>query len=318
MKKTIVLVLSIFLLTILGSANIGLAKDFKVGFAHVALNCPYYLAMKATAEEKAKEYGVELLLLNAENDIEKQIKDVETMLLEGVDALIVNPVTEYGLRPVIQKAKQKNIPIVVIDRPMYGDYLVYVGIDQWKAGRLQGEFIGQLLNGKGKIVEIAGDPGCPAGKGRGGGLREVFSEKYPNIKILATYMAHYNKAEGMKAMEDAIAAFGDEIDLVYGHNDAMALGALDALRAAGMTGIPVCGVDGQKEAYLEIMKGEQYKSTVVNNPSEITAVAFDILMQYLETGQLPEGVSPGGKVITGTVLVTKENVEQYYDPNSIF
>jgi ribose transport system substrate-binding protein len=98
----------------------------------------------------------------------------------------------------------------------------------------------------------------------------------------------------------------------------MALGALDALKAAGMTNIPVCGVDGQKEAYLEIMKGEQYKSTVINNPSEITAKAFDILMEYLQTGKLPEGVTKGGKVITGTILVTKENVERYYDPNSIF
>ncbi|WP_427365342.1 substrate-binding domain-containing protein [Candidatus Caldatribacterium saccharofermentans] len=312
--KVLVLIL-LLLSTISGIAE---AKQLKIGFAHVALNCPYYLAMKATAEEKAKEYGVELLLLNAENEIEKQIKDIETLLLQGVDALIVNPVTEYGLRPVMQKVKEKGIPVVVIDRPMYGDYLVYVGIDQWQAGRLQGEFIGQLLGGKGNIIEIAGDPGCPAGKGRGGGLREVLSEKYPDIKILATYMAHYNKAEGMKAMEDAIAAYGDKINLVYAHNDAMALGALDALRAAGMTNIPVCGVDGQKEAYLEIMKGEQYKSTVINNPSEITAKAFDILMEYLQTGKLPEGVTKGGKVITGTILVTKENVEHYYDPDSIF
>lgn len=149
-------------------------------------------------------------------------------------------------------------------------------------------------------------------------MREVLEKKYPDIKILATYMAHYNKAEGMKVMEDAIAAYGDKINLVYAHNDAMALGALDALRAAGMTNVPVCGVDGQKEAYLEIMKGEQYKSTVINNPSEITAKAFDILMEYLHTGKLPEGISEGDKVITGTIPVTKDNVEQYYDPASIF
>ncbi|MEM2002525.1 MAG: hypothetical protein QXT77_07780 [Candidatus Methanomethylicaceae archaeon] len=95
--KTGVKVLILGILAVSLFCGVVEAKQLKIGFAHVALNCPYYLAMKATAEEKAKQYGVELVLLNAENEIEKQIKDVETLLLQGIDALIVNPVTEYIL-----------------------------------------------------------------------------------------------------------------------------------------------------------------------------------------------------------------------------
>ena len=142
----------------------------------------------------------------------------------------------------------------------------------WK---LQGEFIGQYLNGQGNIVEIAGDPGDSAGMGRGGGLRKIFYEKYPGIKILQTYIAHYNQLEGKQVMQDAIVAFGDEIDLVYAHNDAMALGALAAIQEAGLH-IPVAGVDGQKQ-HTEIMKpGSLYLSTVVNNSAEITEVAVTL------------------------------------------
>ncbi len=328
----------------------------RLGFAHVNLNCPYYLAMQRAAYDMAANFGWEIILTNPEADQVKQISDVESMLVKGIKALIINPVTEEGPKEVIKKCVERNIPVVVVDRTMYGDYIAYVGIDQWEAGRLQGEFIAQQLTKKygepkGFVALIGGEAGCPATIGRGGGAIEVWKAKYPNIKYEWVGYGYYSQEKGMKIMEDAIATYGEKIDYVYAMNDAMALGALQALQAAGMTHVMVSGIDGQKEAYVEIMKGGQYKSTVVNHSWEITIVAMYILGYYIDHGNLPppewiEGLQittgpggtpakwkvvkevrkvskgPGGTtaydVITGTELVTIENVVLHYDPTAIF
>jgi ribose transport system substrate-binding protein len=312
-------IISVLVLLVLTFLQIGTVSAEKIllGFSHVAMNCPYYLAMDKAAKDTAAARGADIIVLNAEEDISKQIADIDSLLVKGVKGLIVNSTTEYGTMPMIKKAKSMGIPVVAIDRNLYGDYLAYVGIDQWKAGELQGEYISKtLLPDGGNIVLIIGDPGCPASIGRGNGMKNILEkpENAGKYKILATYKASYNMMLGMQKMEEAIAAFGDEIDLVYCANDAMALGALEALRQAGMTDVLVAGIDGQKEAYQEIVKGGQYRSTVINNPTEITEKAVNLLMDYLEKGTEPEEKD----VITGTVLVTPDNVNEHLEPESVF
>jgi len=315
MKKRVLLVLIVLLIAaaLLGAQ----AKKILIGFSHVSMNNPYYLAMDKAARDTAAARGADIIVLNAEEDISKQIADIESLLVKGVKGLIVNSTTEYGTMPIIKKAKAMGIPVVAIDRPLYGDYLAYVGIDQWKAGELQGEFFTKkLLPAGGNILLIIGDPGCPASIGRGNGMLSILDrpENKGKYKILATYKASYNQMLGMQKMEEGIAAYGDKIDLVYCANDSMALGAQAALANAGMEDVLVAGIDGQKEAYAEIMKGGQYKSTVINNSWEITQKAVNLLVDYLEKKVQPKEKS----VITGTILVTADNVKKYYDQNAVF
>ncbi len=320
MKKKLLLIGLVLILgaTLLSAGGAG-EKEGKIllGFSHVAMNCPYYLAMDKAAKDTAAARGADIIVLNADEDISKQISDIESLFIKGIKGLIVNSTTEYGTMPVIKKANSMGIPVIAIDRNLYGDYLAYVGIDQWKAGELQGEFITKkLLPNGGNIVLIIGDPGCPASIGRGNGMKNILEAPGNKGKytILATYKASYNQMLGMQKMEEAITAFGNKIDLVYCANDSMALGALAALQEARMTDVMVCGIDGQKEAYEEILKGGQYKSTVINNSSEITEIAINLLMDYLEKGKEPKERD----VITGTILVAADNVKKYYDPNSVF
>jgi len=315
MKKKILLVLVVLILAagLLGAQG----KKLLIGFSHVGMNAPYYLAMDKAARETAAARGVELIELVAEEDISKQISDIESLLVKGIKGLIVNSTTEYGTMPIIKKVKAMGIPVVAIDRPLYGDYMAYVGINQWKAGELQGEFFTKtLLPAGGNILMIIGDPGCPASIGRGNGMLSILDrpENKGKYKILATYKASYNQMLGMQKMEEGIAAYGDKIDLVYCANDSMALGALEALRNANMTDVLVAGIDGQKEAYAEIMQGGQYKSTVINNSWEITQKAVNILVDYLTKKIQPKERD----VITGTILVTANNVKKYYDQNAVF
>lgn len=314
MKKRIIIAVIIALVSIVLVSAQG---KILLGFSHVSMNNPYYLAMEKAAKDTAAARGAEIVVLNAEEDVSKQISDIESLLVMGVKGLIVNSTTEYGTMPVIKKAKAMGIPVVAIDRYLYGDYLAYVGIDQWKAGELQGEYITKkLLPNGGNIVMIIGDPGDSASIGRGNGMLSILDkpENKGKYKILGTFKASYNQMLGMQKMEEAIAAFGNKIDLVYCANDAMALGALAALKNAKMDKVMICGIDGQKEAYEEIMKGGQYKSTVINNSWEITQKAVNILMDYLT-----KGIEPKEKqVITGTILVTPDNVKNYYNKDSVF
>ncbi len=312
-KKLLLMVLSL----LIAAAFVGAQGKVLIGFSHVSMNNPYYLAMEKAAKDTAAARGADIIVLNAEEDISKQISDIESLMVKGVKGLIVNSTTEYGTMPVIKKAKALGIPVVAIDRNLYGDYLAYVGIDQWRAGELQGEYITKkLLPNGGNIVMIIGDPGDSASIGRGNGMLSILDKPGNKGKytILGTYKASYNQMLGMQKMEEAIAAFGGKIDLVYCANDSMALGAQAALANAGMNKVQICGIDGQKEAYAEIMKGGQYKSTVINNSWEITQKAVNLLMDYLTKKTEPKEKN----VITGTILVTADNVKKYYDQNAVF
>jgi ribose transport system substrate-binding protein len=314
MKRKLVLVVLVLLLA---AIFVGAQGKILLGFAHVSMNNPYYLAMDKAARDTAAARGADIIILNAEEDISKQISDIESLLVKGVKGLIVNSATEYGTMPMIKRAKAMGIPVVAIDRNLYGDYLAYVCIDQWKAGELQGEYITKkLLPNGGDIVLIIGDPGDSASIGRGNGMLSILDkpENKGKYTVLGTYKASYNQMLGMQKMEEAIAAFGSKIDLVYCANDSMALGAQAALANAHLDKVMICGVDGQKEAYAEILKGGQYKSTVINNSWEITQKAVNILMDYLTKKQMPAEKN----VITGTILVTPDNVKQYYDKNAVF
>jgi ribose transport system substrate-binding protein len=294
-----------------------LAENIAIGFAHADLNNPYYIAMEKMAYTQAAARGVKMTVLNAGNDQVIQNKQIDALLDTGIKGLIVNSVNEYGSMAAIKKAKNRGIPVVAIDRPLYGDYLAYVGIDQWRAGELQGEYIFKhLLPKGGNIVMLLGIPGEPATIGRESGMLNVI--QHPKLggkfKILGSYRADYSMELGYQKMKEAITTFGDKINLVYGLNDAMALGALKALREAGLDRVMIVGIDGQKEAYDEIEKGGQYKATVINNPDEITRKAVDLLVDHIKSGKPPASNS----VITGTILVTKDNVAKHQNPEALF
>ena len=304
-------IISALIVTTFAGGALAAKPRYVLGSSQVVMNCPYYLALYQGAVDTAARLNVEVVWLNADNIVARQISDIEDLVTRKIDGLLVNPVTPTALDSAINKVLAAKIPIVTVDRELAKGQVAYVGIDQWRAGELAGEFIGKTLGGKGKVIEIAGDPGDSAGKGRGGGFRTILAEKYPGIKVVGPWIAHYNTAEGMARMEEALAANPD-VKLVYCHNDAMALGALKTLKAAGRKDVFIVGVDGQRQAYEEIRKDGQYLATVINNSYEIATRAVEIMVDVLDGKKVPE------KTITGTILVTKDNVDKYYDPDSIF
>ena len=338
LSKLMVVLVAIALLAVAVVGVGAQGKSVYIGFAQCALNAPYYVAMERAANETAQSLGAKITILNSDNDVAKQIDQINNLMVQGINGLIVNSDTEYGTEPIIKQVTAQNIPVVAIDRNLYGDYIAYVGIDQWKAGVLQGQYIStKLLPNGGNIVLLEGDPGDPANIGRMNGMLSVINQGANKGKytILGQYAAFYNQSQGLAKMEQAIAAYGKKIQLVYAANDAMGLGALQALQESKMTNVMICSVDGQKEAYQEILKGGQYKSTIVNNSWDITRIAVRVLYNYLQSSMSPAqtleqikqddpalgstAYMEGDKeIITGTFLVNADNVKKIYNPNAVF
>jgi ribose transport system substrate-binding protein len=343
MKKSTACLLIVAALAVwcFGSISSAEAKDkLLIGFAHVSMSAPYYVAMQKTAEEVAKEENVDLVWYNAEDDVLKQVRQVMSMIGKGIDGLLINPVTPQGVKRPIKNCVEENIPVVAIDRQLYGDYIAYVGIDQWQAGYLVGEYIvKQVFPDKKNIrwVELQGSPGGPAAIGRGGGFNQAIDQMGGGRFELFYYdRGYYDRTKGMQIMEDAIVKAkgqGVSIDLVFGHNDSMVLGARESLKRAGISDVILCGVDAQKEAVKLIIDGDKpkYVATLVNWSTDITRIGLKTLIENIRTKNVPTYTStselsayskqisdPTKYIKTGTFLINEGNAKEYYNPNAVF
>jgi len=216
-----------------------------VGFSQANLGEPWRVAMNAEVAEAAKAYpDLEIVYADAQQDNAKQVADVENFLRQKIDLLIISPNEAKPLTPVVQRAFEAKIPVIVLDREIEGDtYTTFIGADNRAIGRAAGEYAATLLNGKGNVVEIKGLPGSTPARDRSEGFREAIAA-YPDIHIIHDPVANWLREEAMTQMEAALAAH-DDIDLVYAHNDPMAIGAYLAAKAKGRDStIKFIGIDG--------------------------------------------------------------------------
>jgi len=286
------------------------AKRFVIGFSQSTMQDPWRIAMIESAKDEAKKHPeMELLIADGQNDNNKQISDIETFITKGVDLLIVSPREAEPLTPVVRKAFQKGIPVVLLDRGIVGDtYTTFIGASNREIGEAAGRFIRERLRGKGNIVEIEGIQGATPTIDRREGMHAAIKGS-PGIKVIIDQPADYLRAPAKTVMENALQS-GKKIDCVYAHNDEMALGAYLAAKAAGKEkGILFVGIDGQREAVKAVMDGQMGATFV-----------------YPFCG--PEAIQTAAKILAGekvpklirlqTVRITKDNAAKYYSPKSYF
>ncbi len=214
--------------------------------------------MNAEVAERAKDFpDVEIVYADAQQDNAKQVADVESFLRQRIDLLIISPNEAKPLTPVVQRVFAAKIPVIVLDREIEGDtYTTFIGANNREIGKAAGEYAAQLLGGKGDVVEIKGLPGSTPARDRSDGFREAIT-KFPDIHIIHDPVANWLREEAMSQMEAALAAH-PHIDLVYAHNDPMAVGAYLAAKAKGrdremkfigIDGLP--GLDGGRQAVTD-------------------------------------------------------------------
>ena len=276
------------------------------------------------AVAQAKKDGCTVRTANAQNDMVKQIGDIQDMVSAGVNVLIVNPRDPKGLIPAVDAATKAGVKVVGMDSLFApgADIITNVSADNGANGELVGAWLAKRTQGKPiKIALISGDQGNIVGRERRLGvitglMNELLKDYgHANVDIVGQGWGHWTTDGGMTAMQDLLTAHPD-INVVLGENDSMVLGARKALEAAGrLKGVLlVAAADGQKQALALIKKGE-YGATGLNNPSVLAKMAVNIGVESLR-GTLKRKL--GYHTFTPAVAITKANVSKYYNPKSVF
>jgi ribose transport system substrate-binding protein len=300
------------------------AADCMVGISMKTLNAPYFAAQEAAAKDQAAKAGCQVTTADAQNDMGKQIGDVEDMVSKGVNLLIINAADPQGLVPAINAAAAAGVKVVAIDSTVdpKAKFITLIQSSNDQNGFQVGQWLAQATPGKAlKIALISGDKGNVVGQERRLGVfrglveGQLVHDGKVGFTVVGQGWGGWTHEGGLKAMEDLLVAHPD-INVVLGENDSMVLGARKALEAAGKLNdvLLVAAADGQKEA-LQLIQEGQYGATGLNDPALIARTAVDVGLKALD-GSLPADFP---KIdLTTPDAITKDNVAKYYRPDAVF
>ncbi|TKD72503.1 ribose ABC transporter substrate-binding protein RbsB [Pseudalkalibacillus hwajinpoensis] len=303
MKKILPLLLSLSLL-MLGACSLQPPEwakpsqdtnleDIKIGLSVSTLNNPFFVSMKDGVEAEAKANGMDVVVVDAQNDAAKQINDVEDLIQQGVDVLLINPTDSAAISTAVQSANSLGIPVVTLDRSAEkGEVATLVSSDNEKGGEMAAKYLVDQLGEGAKIAELEGVPGASATRERGKGFHNIADEK---LDVVAMQTANFDRTEGLNTMENLLQGNPD-IKAVFAHNDEMALGAIQAIQSSGKD-VLVVGFDGNEDAINSIYDGK-LSATVAQQPEEIGALAVQAGVDVLKGNEVNETIPVPLKLVT--------------------
>ena len=250
--------------------------EFKIGFSISTLNNPFFVTLNDGAEAKAEELGAELSVVDAQDNASKQASDVEDLIQQGVDLIMINPVDSEAVTAAVESANSAGIPVITVDRSAAGGEVVsHIASDNIAGGEMAGEFLVSLVGEGALVAELEGVPGSSAANERGEGFNKVAAD---SLEVVAKQTANFNRSEGLTVMENILQSNPD-ITGVFAHNDEMALGALEAIEAAGKD-ITVVGFDATDDAVKAVEEG-RLAGTIAQKPQMIGEMAVDAAVKSL-------------------------------------
>ena len=262
MKKSVVLLVVLLALAIACAAS---ADGFKIGYACNNFNDTFQTVIEKYAREFAEANGVEYVYADGHEDELKQQDQIKAMIEDGVNALVVVAVNPMGVEPIIDMAAEAGIPLVFVNRNPFSaddgsdipDGVYYVGSNEIDAGMYQAQFVVDTVGADAECgyVVLLGELSNTATPLRTEGNHKIFDE-LAGYKSLAEETANWQRDQGLAKVENWITTYGDQICAVMANNDEMALGAVEALEAAGMKDkVVVAGVDFIDDAAVAIEEG---------------------------------------------------------------
>jgi simple sugar transport system substrate-binding protein len=235
-----------------------------VGFSQVDNQNPWRLAETESVKAEAAKRGYELKYSDGQAVQANQIAAVRDFIAQGVDGILLAPKTSTGWEPVLKEAQEAGIPVVLLDRDIEVDkskglVVTFIGSDFVLEGEMIAEMmIEDLGEGPLKVAELQGQPGADPTIDRKKGFENIIND-YPKINIEWSQTGEFNRTQGKQVMEAFLQAAGDEIDVVYAHNDDMAIGAIQAIKEYGLDpgeDIYVASIDGVRDAFVAMKDGD--------------------------------------------------------------
>jgi len=259
---------------------------------------PAYEAFRIASDQIARTTGVKLIHLvpNQPDNVDEQKAMVDQVLKDKPDAVIFIPVDDVAMIDSVKKLNDAKIPIVLVSNPLPGSFVTYVGADDFEIGYREARYLFEKLGAKGKIVVIEGTPAAPTNRERLRGYQRAFAE-FPGIQVLGSGIGNYQQPDARRVMEKFLTEH-KEIDAVLSANDSMALGVLEALKAANRTAV-VIGINGILPAVKQIESGGMLAS-VDFNMFKIGCTAARAAVRHLRKEPLPEKVMLPAEVIDKT------------------
>ncbi|SDG51167.1 MULTISPECIES: ABC transporter substrate-binding protein [unclassified Duganella] len=265
------------------------AKPLVIGFSQVGAESEWRTANTVSIKDAAKKEGITLKFADAQQKQENQVKAIRSFIAQRVDVIAFSPVVESGWDTVLREAKRANIPVILTDRAVNVSdpslYVSFLGSDFVEEGRRAGRWLVErqkktpdaVLN----IVELQGTVGSAPALDRKKGFEEIIAGN-PKLKVLRSQTGDFTRAKGKEVMEAFLKAEGKKINVLYAHNDDMAIGAIQAIEEAGLKpgkDILVISIDGVKGAFEAMIAGK-LNVTVECNPllgPQLMQIAKDVV-----------------------------------------
>ncbi|MCV4229994.1 ribose ABC transporter substrate-binding protein RbsB [Virgibacillus sp. LDC1] len=302
MKKTTLLLVSLMLIFITGCSleppewakpkASGDIKDIKIGLSISTLNNPFFVSLKDGVVAEAAKQGMEVVVVDAQNDSAKQSNDVDDLIQQGVNALLINPTDSSAISTVVQTANSLGIPVITLDRSAdQGEVAALVASDNVKGGQMAAEYIVEQLGKDTKVIELEGVPGASATRERGKGFHDIADEQ---LNVVAKQAADFDRTKGLTVTENLLQGNPDA-KAIFAHNDEMALGAIEAIQSSGKD-IMVIGFDGNDDALKSIEAGN-LTATVAQQPELIGQLAVGAAKDVLQGKEVEANIAAPLKLV---------------------
>jgi ribose transport system substrate-binding protein len=276
-------------------------RPLKIGVSFQELDNPYFTVMKEAFDEAGKSLGAELFVIDARHDVTKRINDIEDLVQKGVDILLINPTDSVGVESAVRDAKKAGVVVVAVDAQANGPVDSFVGSKNYEAGRLAGEYLGRVLDGRGRVATLDGIPVVPILE-RVRGFKDAIA-KYPGIQLVDVQNGRQERSAALTVTGNMLQSHPD-LNGLFSVNDGGALGALAAIEASGRE-VALVSVDGLAEVVQAVTKGGPFKATVAQFPRDQIRIALGLALATRWGANVPKEIPIDVK------LLTRENAKGF-------
>jgi len=304
MKRIFIALLVLGLVAGFGCSQSPGSGKIRIAVVHKALTHQFWLTVKAGAEAAGKELGAEVIWMgpDKETQVDKQVDIIETMIVQGVDALVIAACDENALNGPIQRAVDAGIPVITMDSGVTSDIpLSFVATDNIAGARAAARELARLIGEQGEVGLIPFVYGAATSQMREEGFKQGIQE-FPNIQLVDIQYCESNEAKAMSVTQDMLTAHPGILG-IFAANESACIGAAQALKTVGKAGqVKLVGFDAADEEVSALRDGT-VQALIVQDPFKMGYVSVQTAMAAIK------GDSVEKRIDTGVMVVTPENVD---------